>query len=159
MKRNRAFLLGAALSIVLSGHAVADPKPSGLKPMDAQQLANLYAGRTDTWTRNCGGGIYFGGGWEAQATCTKKGDSVGLGKWSVNRKGKVCWELTWYWPDGDGVGSKVEDKNCVTVLLDPQGVVWRNWDGDKDWWKMDVNKDRSFKFKRPITKLRKKLKV
>ena len=128
--------------------------------MDAQQLANLYAGRTDTWKRNCGGGIYFGGGWEAQATCTKKGDSVGIGKWSVSRSGKVCWELTWYWPEGSGkVGSKPAEKNCVTVRGDPQGAVWRNWDGDKDWWKMNVNEDRSFIFKRPVTKLRKKLKV
>jgi len=120
-------------------------------------LANLYAGNTNNW-KSCKGGIYFGGQWEAQATCTRDGDSVGLGKWSVSRDGSVCWDLNWYWPQGDGtVGTKTDQKNCTYHLVDSDGTIWRRWQDDQEWWKIGDTK--GFKYKRQIRRLRKKLNV
>ena len=147
----------AALVVLLTSPTFADPKPKGAKPPDAQTLANFYAGKTTIW-KSCDGGIYFGGEWQAQATCRKKGKSVGLGKWSVSRDGRVCWQLNWYWPNGaDGVGTKIEPQSCTYHLVDANGTMWRRWQDDAEWWK--PNDASGFKFKRHITRLRKELNV
>lgn len=150
----------AALSFSLASPGLTDPKPTNAKPVAAQSLANLYAGRTDNWKRNCGGGIYFGGEWQAQAYCNNNGEAVGLGEWSVTRDGRVCWHLTWYWQEGDSYGSKQEEKACTRNLVDAEGRVWRTWQSTPgEWWQMNVNDRKTFKLKRPIRKLRKKLKI
>lgn len=157
---NKAKLVGALIAIMAATPALADPKPKGAKPVDAQTLANMYVGTSQTW-KGCKGGIYYGGKYEAQAYCSKEGESVGVGKWTVDRKGRVCHELIWYWPQGKGVGSKPQDKKeCVAHLMDANGNIWRNWNNDKDWWQLGP-KDmiKGFKLKRKVKRLRKKLSV
>lgn len=138
--------------------AQADPKPSGAKPPDAQVLANLYAGRTQLW-RSCKAGIYFGAKWEAQAYCEKSGKSVAIGKWSVSRDGKLCHDMTWYWKEGDGYGSK-KDGGCVRHLVDADGTMWRKWDSDPEWWRFNEERTpKGFKYKNKVNRLRKQLKI
>lgn len=158
--RNSLTLFGACLGLLLGGAALADPKPKGAKPVPAQTIANLYAGKTQNW-KSCNAGIYYGGGWEAQAFCEKDGKAVGLGKWSVSNKGRVCHQLTWFWQDGDGYGSKKSDADCISHLIDSDGVIWRKWDSDKDWWRLTSTKSmtKGFKHKAKINRLRRKLGV
>ena len=145
-----------ALVMTLGAPAKADPKPVGAAVPGAQTLANIYAGRTVPW-KDCKGGIYFGGGWQAQAYCNRKGPAVGLGEWSVTRTGRVCYDLGWYWPTGDGVGSKPKEKECMAHLIDASGRLWVNWEKDNEWWGMDQSKNKGFKLKGKVTRLRRKL--
>ena len=154
------FLLTAGFGLALSNTAFADPKPKGAKSASAQTVANHYAGKTHHW-KSCKGGIYFGANWQAQAYCNKEGPSIGLGKWSVTKRGKICHELTWYWPKGDGHGSKVDKKDCTEHVVDANGEMWRSWQGEKDWWRSQYQKnlEKGFKHKSKINRLRKKLKL
>jgi hypothetical protein len=147
-----------ALSLTSTWPAQADPKPPGARATDAQTLANLYAGKSQLWN-SCKGGIYYGGQWQAQAFCSKDGESVGLGEWSVTRRGEVCHELTWYWSAGDGVGSKKDAKDCISHVTDPQGVIWRKFENDADWWKVENSKSfvEGFKMKSKVSKMRRKV--
>ena len=154
--------LSAAL-ILAPMAGIADPKPKGARNASAQTVANAVAGKTHNW-KDCKGGIYYGGKWQAQAWCNKDGPAVGLGTWSVNSKGRLCHDLTWYWPKGDGYGSKREPvtaRNCDDHVIAPDGVMWRSWGGEKDWWKFDTNPNlvKGFKHKRKINQLRRKLGV
>jgi hypothetical protein len=153
----------AGLLVLQSGVASADPKPPGAKYANPQIVANSVAGSTHLW-KSCNGGIYYGGNWQAQAWCNKDGPSVGIGTWSVDRKGRLCYKLTWYWPKGDGLGSKskpVTDKECDDHLVSKDGTLWRSWGGEPDWWKFHSNPNRvkGFKYKSKINRLRKKLGV
>jgi hypothetical protein len=137
----------------------ADPKPAGSKPWDAQSIANYYAGKSEVW-KNCKGGVYYDGGWVAQAYCNKDGESVGVGTWNV-KNGKVCHQLTWNWPQGDGVGTKDDKAYCRNLVVAPDGVVWLNWGEDNEWWRLE-NQDsivKGFESKRNVNKWRKKLGV
>ena len=131
----KCVVVGIALGC--AGGALADPKPKGAKAVDAQTVANMYGGKSLTW-KGCKGGIYYGPNFEAQAYCNKNGKSVGVGKWNVSSKGSLCHNLTWYWPQDDGYGSKPQDKKeCIHHLVDGDGQIWRNWSGNKDWWRMN----------------------
>lgn len=162
---NRLLSLALATSLALMPATVgsADPKPKGAKNAPAQVVANALAGKTSLW-KSCKGGIYFGPNWQATAWCSKKGDAVGLGTWKVNSKGRVCHDLTWYWQDGNKVGSEhkpVTKENCDDHVIAPDGAIWRSWGGEKDWWKLTGSKSfvKGFKFKRKTSRLRKKLGV
>ena len=148
--------------LALANTALADTKPKGAKPAPAQTIANIYAGKTQNW-KSCKAGIYYGGGWEAQAYCDKSGPSVATGKWSVNSKGKLCHDLDWYWPQGDQYGTKKGTPDCISHVVDADGVIWRKWDGEPDdqWWQIDKSKSlvKGFKHKRKVNRLRKKLGV
>lgn len=158
-------MAGIAASFAVCASLVsADPKPKNSKASDNQTVANFYAGTTRLWDSCNGGGVYFGGGWEAQAYCKKKGESVGLGKWSVKR-GVICTELVWYWKDGDSVGSKPADKkDCIAHVTDAEGQMWRRWNDDADWWrvqpiKKDKKADNGRKLNSKIKRARKKIGV
>lgn len=164
MLKPTVFSAAIGLACALASAAPADTKPpAGAKPADPQTIANAHVGKTFAW-KSCNGGVYYGGGWEAQAWCNKDGPSVGIGTWSVDRKGRVCQELTWYWPEGDGVGSKtnpVRKQDCHSHVIDTNGEVWRHWDGGPDWWRFEntSNMSKGFKFKSRINRLRRKLGV
>ncbi len=142
----------------------ADPKPKNAKASDSQAVANFYAGSSRLWKSCNGGGVYFGGGWEAQAYCNKTAPSVGLGKWSV-KNGVLCTDLVWYWKQGDGVGSKPADKkDCIAHVTDAEGQMWRRWNDDADWWRVkpikgDKSAAKGFKLKSKVNRTRKKLGV
>ena len=163
--RKKIGFVGLAVTLALVATTVsADPKPKNAKATDSQVVANMYAGTSRAW-KSCKGGIYFGGGWEAQAYCNRNSESVGLGKWSV-KKGVLCSQVTWYWKDGDGVGSKPGDRpDCIAHITDADGQIWRRWNDDADWWRVpkSIKDDKSGfkgnKFKSKINKNRKKLGV
>ena len=152
-----------ALCVLLmtTGVSVADPKPKGAKTADSQTIANLYVGKTQSW-ESCKGGVYYGSNWQAQAFCSKAGQAVGVGNWSVKR-GKVCSVMNWYWQEDGGVGSKTNQKDkCINHVVDKDGQIWRNWQGDKDWWRVGPSSKhltKGFKFNRKVNRLRKKLGV
>lgn len=139
--------------------AYADPKPSGGKRVDPQTVANIYTGKTQLWKRDCNGGIYYGPKGQAFAWCRKHHQNVGIGKWTIDSKGRVCDELKWYWPEGSGVGSKMGNKTCISHLVDAEGTMWRNWTNDKDWWRLPDPKHllKGFKFKGKVNRNRRKL--
>lgn len=63
---------GIAMSIAVTASlASADPKPKNSKRADNQTVANIYAGTSRIWKSCNGGGVYFGGGWEAKSYCNK----------------------------------------------------------------------------------------
>ncbi len=160
MKRLCVIIAISALGISAMAPAQADPKPKNAKTTDAQTLANLYGGKTQNW-KSSGGGIYYGPNWEAQAFSGNHPKNAGIGKWSVDGKGRVCHQLVWYWPNGDEVGSKEDDPECITHVTDPDGIIWRSWPGDKEWWKATGSQslEKGFKFKSKIRRNRKKMKL
>lgn len=157
------FTAATALAIFIAPApgAMADPKPKGGKRVSAQTVANLYAGKTQLWKQTCKGGIYYGPNWQAMAWCSSHPSDVGVGKWSVDRNGRVCDELNWYWQQGSEVGSKKGDKSCISHLTDSEGTMWRNWSNDKDWWRLPDPKHllKGFKFKYKVNRNRRKLGV
>lgn len=158
-------------ALVLSSVAVmakAEPLPDGAKKAPPQMVANFYAGKSQTWRSCNGGGIYYGGGWQATAYCNDQGPSIGIGTWSVDRNGRICHDLTWYWPDGGGVGSSdkpVTAENCDDIALAPDGMLWARWVKEKNksdaWWRLNDsdNIDKGNKYKRKFDRLRRKLGV
>lgn len=167
MKPSAFLTLIAAAGFALAPMAHAETKPAGSKRADPQAVANFWAGKTHTW-KSCKGGIYYGPNWQAQAWCERDGPSVGIGKWSVSGKGVICHDLTWYWPSGEGVGSKSEpvtDRECSEHATAPDGRLLTRWLGDKtkaDGWWSPVNSSgvtQGFKLNRKVTRLRRKLGV
>lgn len=151
---------GAVTCLLGVSGAFADPKPKGAKPTDSQTVANFYAGTTRVWSSCNGGGIYFGGGWEAKAYCNKNSPSVGWGEWSVKR-GVLCHDVKWYWKEDGAVKVHQGKIDCIAHVTDPEGQIWRRWNDDADWWRLqDIKKDKKaakgFKFKNKFERTRKK---
>ncbi|EDZ48405.1 conserved hypothetical protein [Rhodobacterales bacterium Y4I] len=108
----------AIAAIALSPPAFAGSKPKGAKPADPKQIAALYAGKTSHWNR--GGFAYWGPGGEFQGL-GKSGDSVGIGKWYVTNRGKLCHETNWYWMEG-GKKESTNGKWCWEFVTAPDGT-------------------------------------
>lgn len=153
-----AALAAISFSTALPENAAADPKPKGAKAPTAQSVGQIYAGNTSNW-KSCKGGIYFGANGKAQAYCAKGNGSVGLGKWSLNSKAQVCYDMTYYWNEGGSVSSKKEPRECMSHLVDSDGQLWVNWTGYSDWWRFDAKKSvaKGFKYKQKHQRLVKKL--
>ena len=126
-----AALLGAIPSLVL-----ADPKPRSAKPVDPQKIAEIYAGNTDIWANNCAGGIYYAPNQQARAWCGENSESLGAGQWKIDSNGRMCHQLSWYWPDGDGAGESPGDETCISHVVDRWGTIWRSWPDDPEWWQL-----------------------
>lgn len=161
--RNFAVSTGVAITIIMTASlAIADPKPKNSKRADSQTVANLYAGTSRIWKSCNGGGVYLGGGWEAKSYCNKNSESIGIGKWSV-KKGVMCSDLVWYWKSGNEVKSKPNDSpDCIAHIVDAEGVMWRRWNDDADWWRVQAIKDdksgvKGFKFKSKYNRMAKKV--
>lgn len=146
MKRILGSALAAIFILGTSGFAAADPKPKGAKPSDSQEVANFYAGTTRMWQSCNGGGIYFDSGWEAKAYCNKNAPSVGWGKWSV-KNGTLCHEIVWRWMADGELKTQNGDKGCIAHVTDADGQMWRKWDSDKDWWRVQPIKSDKKAFK------------
>ena len=158
---SKTLIAACGLAMALPLTALADPKPSGAGRADPNVVANAYAGNTVNW-KSCKAGVYYGGAWEATALCEKEGASLGLGKWSVTQKASVCLDLVWYWREGNETKSQPQEKNpdCINHVVDANGQIWHNWDGDNDWWRgVAGNMDKGFKYKRKVKRLRRKLDV
>ena len=161
MKVFKSIAISGVLVLAQMGGAVADPKPQGATRIDPNVVARAYAGNTVNW-KSCKAGVYYGAEWQAQAMCEKDGVSLGLGQWSVTQKGSVCINLIWYWREGNETKSQPQEKkvDCIHHVVDRNGQVWHNWEGDSDWWNgFAGNMDKGFKYKRKVRRLRKKLGV
>ncbi|MGV6803237.1 MAG: DUF995 domain-containing protein [Ruegeria sp.] len=159
----------AVISIATTTVGIADPRPQGAKKAPPQEVANFYAGKTQSWSSCNGGGIYYGGGWQAQAYCKEDGESVGIGTWSISRNGRICHDLTWYWRDEDGSvkssDKPVSDRNCDDIVMASDGTLWARWVHKKTeadaWW--NLNRSESIrqgnKLKGKINRMRRNLGV
>ena len=131
-----ASALSVALTLCFGGLAMANSLPPGTRAPTADQLAAAYAGKTDLWPDNCGGGIYYGANGTAKAWCRTNSENFASGQWSITSDGRLCTDLNWFWPNPNGgAGSSSGGINCILHASGPTGGLWRSWDG-KDWWKM-----------------------
>ncbi|MDU8929823.1 DUF995 domain-containing protein [Alisedimentitalea sp. MJ-SS2] len=139
--------------------AVADKMPRGAQPATAQKIAQIYAGKTDMWEENCGGGIYFAPNWQARAWCQEQPENLGAGKWTVDNQGVLCQNLNWYWPNGNRAGKSKGETVCISHVVDRAGKVWRSWPGDSEWWPVDNDAGmvRGYKFQSNVRATRSKL--
>ncbi|WP_424978247.1 DUF995 domain-containing protein [Leisingera sp. S232] len=129
VKLMAAVLLGAIPSLVL-----ADPKPRSAKPASPQLVSKIYAGNTDLWAQGCNGGIYYSPNQQARAWCSDNSDSLGAGEWNVDSQGRLCHQLSWYWPNNSRAGKSLGDQACISHVVDRWGTVWRSWPNDTEWW-------------------------
>ncbi|MBQ4806179.1 MULTISPECIES: DUF995 domain-containing protein [Phaeobacter] len=152
-------LVAAALSCILPMAAAADPLPRSAKIASPQKIAKIYSGKTELWTNNCGGGIYFGPGGQARAWCADQSENLGAGTWSVDANGQMCQDLVWYYPSGRRAGASASDKSCISHVVDAWGVMWRSWPNDPEWWPMgkDAGLVRGYKFQTQVRQTRSKL--
>jgi phage/plasmid-associated DNA primase len=133
MTYSKIFLtLAATAAITLAGAsaALADKKPKGAKKTEPQVIAQLYAGKTSNW--NSGGHAYWGANGQYKAI-NKKGTAVGVGKWFVTTRGRLCNETTWYWPE-DGQTKSEPYEECWEFVTAPDGTIWERYMPDKTEW-------------------------
>ncbi|MES0827579.1 DUF995 domain-containing protein [Ruegeria sp. SCP11] len=122
----------AVLGLLISStsSALADKKPKGAKKTDPQTIAQLYSGKTSNW--NSGGHAYWGPGGEYKGI-NKKGTAVGIGKWFVTTKGRLCNETIWYWPEDRQTKSEPYEE-CWEFVTAPDGTIWERYMPDKTEW-------------------------
>ncbi|MCA0858708.1 DUF995 domain-containing protein [Phaeobacter italicus] len=152
-------LIAAVVGMVIPAVASADPMPRSAKIPDTQKVAKIYSGKTELWTNNCGGGIYFAPNGQARAWCANSSDNLGAGTWSIDANGRMCQNLIWYYPDGRRAGASPSDRSCISHVVDAWGTVWRSWPNDPEWWPVDKNAGfvRGYKFQTEVSQTRSKL--
>lgn len=151
----RFLALCSALALIGPPAVSEVPAASG-KRADPQKVARLYAGKTDLWGGDCGGGIYFSPDMQARAWCAASSTAFGAGRWSVDSQGRLCHTLRWYWPDEGTPGAGKAERSCVEHAVDGRGRIWRRWPGDPEWWRM-TNTQRpvsGYKFSRQVSAAR-----
>ncbi|WP_293572726.1 DUF995 domain-containing protein [Phaeobacter sp.] len=151
--------LVVACGFAVPAASVADPLPRGAKIANPQKIAKIYSGKTELWTNNCGGGVYFAPNGQARAWCADQGENLGAGTWAVDANGRMCQDLVWYYPDSGRAGASANDRSCISHVVDRWGVVWRSWPNDPEWWPMDKNAGfvRGYKFQAQVGQTRSKL--
>ena len=145
-------VLAASMFLSLALPVQADPLPATAGPPDPQRIARIYAGKTELWNGKCSGGIYYSRTMQARAWCAGSSKAFGAGEWTIDTEGRICYTLTWYWPDDRGPGAGDPDRTCVEHRADGRGGIWRRWPGDEEWWPMK-NTDRplrGYRYKRNI---------
>lgn len=162
-----AKLMASALVAAIPAIAFSDPKPRSAKSVAPEYLAGIYAGKTDLWAEGCDGGIYYAPNLQARAWCGENSDSFGAGKWEIDSQGRMCHQLSWYWPNGNGkAGESLGDQTCISHVIDRWGTVWRSWPNDPEWWPLagklsGVKKysgmKEGYKFRANVTETRSKL--
>ena len=159
MKIFASGFLSAVLLVVAPGSATADPRPRGAQPASPAKVTQAYAGKTDLWEADCGGGIYFGPNGQARAWCAQKDGNLGAGAWSVQSDGQLCQELTWYWPNGRSYGASKGNRACISHVVDGRGKLWRSWPGSEEWWPIDSPSGlvRGYKFQSNVKQVRSRL--
>lgn len=152
-------LLALALGMVASGMVAADPLPRGAQTPNAYALQSAYAGRTALWVEDCNGGIYYGPGGQVRAWCADKSESLGVGTWHADNYGRLCTDLTWYWPDGNRAGSSPGSYECIMHVEDRSGRLWRNWPPSHEWWplKGDPNFVSGYRFQHNVLQTKRRL--
>lgn len=159
MKNLSAILSSAILISSICTVALADAKPKGWKPASPTKIAKAYAGKTDIWDTGCSGGIYFAPNNEARAWCAESSDNLGAGTWSVDNKGQVCQNITWYWPNNERAAASDSDILCISHVVDRTGRMWRSWPNDPEWWPMGRSSGlvKGYKFQTNVLQARSEL--
>jgi len=139
--------------------AMADPLPYKAKTPAPSQVIAAYIGKTEQWDADCDGGIYFGPNNQARAWCAQSSDSLGAGTWTVDSYGRMCHNLTWYWPNNGRAGSSPGEKSCIQHVVDRFDRVWRSYPGQSEWWpvKGDASLTRGYIYQNEVAGLKKKL--
>lgn len=144
----------SARSSLIAGTSLADRKPSGSKPADAQTILQLYTGHTWDWTK---GGSYWGSGGSFEAIWD---ESYASGKWWVTTKGRLCYNALWTWKDADTNAAKTGDpfERCWKHVVDKDGQIWQCYHEKSDGCRLG---NETLKFGkqvvREVKKLRRKL--
>ncbi|MFG6665246.1 DUF995 domain-containing protein [Sulfitobacter sp. 916] len=143
----------------LPAGAIADPLPYGAKTPTPNQVMAAYIGKTEKWETNCNGGIYFGANNQARAWCANSPDSLGAGKWYADAHGRMCHDLSWYWPNNGRAGRSAGEISCVQHVVDRFDRVWRNYPGQTEWWpvKGDASLTRGYTFQSQVLALKSRL--
>ncbi len=151
--------LASILILALPISATADPLPYGAKTPAPKQIIAAYMGKTALWEKDCEGGIYFGPNEQARAWCAQKSEVLGAGKWTVDAYGRMCHNLTWYWPNNDRAGSSAGERTCIQHVVDRFGRVWRRYPGQAEWWpiKGDSTLVRGYTYRKETAAAQKKL--
>ncbi|UOA33904.1 hypothetical protein DSM110093_03739 (plasmid) [Sulfitobacter sp. DSM 110093] len=154
----KSWLMGLLIAALPLG-ALADPLPYGAKTPTASQVRSAYIGKTEKWDADCSGGIYFGANNQARAWCAQSGDSLGAGEWTVDAYGRMCHNLTWYWPNNGRAGSSPGEKSCVLHVADRFDRIWRSYPGQSEWWpvKGDASLSSGYVFQNQVVALKRKL--
>ncbi|WGI22809.1 DUF995 domain-containing protein [Amylibacter sp. IMCC11727] len=129
-------LISAAL-VVSTGAAFADPKPKNGKRVSAATIKQLYAGKTQIWSK---GGIYFAANGAMREVWEK---SIGQGTWKVSKNGDLC-KTVFYIKGGQASPNKnSKGDNCTWHLQTSDGSIWVNDHSNKskaerknEWWQI-----------------------
>lgn len=114
--------------------AAAGPKPTGAKPANPKVIAQIFSGKTWTWSK---GGVYSKADGTAKAIWE---NSIGSGRWTVSSKGTYCRTMIWHWI-GDGGKAGTEPKtSCNRHVVDAKGVIWQHNDKEDDWYRFNIEK-------------------
>jgi len=155
IRNTRLGLFGACAIAVLamvgglSTPALADSKPAGASPVSGKEVIAIYSGKSWKWSK---GGAHFSPNGQFKALWQA---SVGIGKWSVNTKGTMCYLATWYWEDG-GL-TQQEKKSCFKHVRTKSGEVWRHFETD-GWQRLKIeNISSGDKFGSKISRMKKNL--
>lgn len=134
--RNHSGAVGViALSVVAAlalplGDASAGSKPSGSISADPAEIRKIVSGKSWTWESENGGAyLATNGSFSAIAK-----SAVGLGTWSINRSGTLCYNATFHWQD-NGVQNR-KFKNCWRHVVDKDGAIWRRSHNRDNWFKV-----------------------
>ncbi|MCG7624655.1 DUF995 domain-containing protein [Epibacterium sp. Ofav1-8] len=127
-------LLSLSLVASLPAAAFADPKPRNARPAPVDKVIGAYAGKTDLWEQDCGGGIYFSPNNQVRAWCAENSENMAAGTWTVSADGTLCQNLTWYYPQGNAAGSSAAEPLCIQHVVNGWGVMYRSWPGSTEWW-------------------------
>lgn len=155
MKILAHFATVAVLTFALAGSAAfAQGKPRGAKKTDPQKIVQLYAGKTSNWNR--GGHAYWGSD-GSYLGIGRDPSWIGVGKWYVTTRGRLCAEATWTgMPEGKLETSDYEA--CWEFVTAPDGQIWERYLPEKsDWYRHKPEKQvNGHTQRRKINALRKK---
>ncbi len=119
------------VALMAAGPVFAEKKqPKGSTATPPNEIAKLYAGKTSAWNR--GGFAYWKPNGEFHGV-GKTGDAVGIGKWYVTTKSKLCHETIWHWIK-DGQQEHGDYKHCWEFVTAPDGTIWQRDLTDKSEW-------------------------
>jgi len=119
-----------------TGNGITGKKPKRADVAPAHKIIKMYQGKTDLWSTDCNGGIYFSPLGQARAWCADKSGNLGAGTWTADSQGRLCHNLNWYWQDGQRSGKSSGGEECIAHIIDRGGSMWRSWPNSSEWWPM-----------------------
>ena len=145
--------------LAMNTAAAADTKPGWARTPAPEKVAAAYSGKTEIWNGKCNGGIYYSPNNQARVWCENTPNSLGVGTWSVNAQGQMCYQMNWHWKSGSNTGASQGEKTCVSHIADPLGGLLRSWPNDPEWWPMwrGAVPTRGYKFQAQVEQARERI--